>query len=266
MNVDWIHSGPFPGGEETDVDPKRSHGTCMASCATGYKDGVVKLAMLTMVKADTDTGNNIETARERYIDALAMTYDDAKDHNPGGKAVVSMSWGLYHANDPVYDDCVRDTFQYLIQSLIDTDVQCLAATGDSDYKDTEVVTWPALLGDKLVPDLIVVGGMDITSSGRADGFRDSDFVKIYAPAEDVECAVKDNKYELDAGTSQGSSNRQRAVGPLLMNKYSDSIDRRPCSLFHDARSFGCRRKEIIVQSRISSRPEKEWAADNLEWR
>lgn len=189
----------------------------MTSMAAGNRDGVAKMSVVTMVKVDTDTVATSDSSRERYIDALAMTYDDVKDNLPGGKGVVSMSWGVVKAQDQSYDDRVRDTFQYLIQSLIDMDVPCVVSAGNSDLLDPIYVSgWPALLAEEIVPDLIVVGAMNIKDSQQAEGTRKADFVKVYAPGEDVECAERDGKYVVDYGTSQGSLHHSKLLGLLLI--------------------------------------------------
>ena len=80
----------------------------MASVALGKKDGVAKRASLIVVKADMDNKHSKvpegrAIAAERWIDALAKTYDDIIKNELKGKAVVSMSWG----SDEKLDKVVR---------------------------------------------------------------------------------------------------------------------------------------------------------------
>ena len=176
----------------------------MTSCAAGAKDGASKKAPITMVKADIENENE-KIARERWIDALAMTYDDIIDQQLKGKAVVSMSWGANKANDAKYDDCVRDTFANLMNQLLNIDVPPVVAAGNSGFGDTDVNTWPALLGETTT-DLLVIGGVQKDNGWFAGGRgQNQAYVKIIALAEDVECADRDgSKYTVENGTSQGT--------------------------------------------------------------
>ena len=77
-------------------------------------------------------------------------------------------------------------FKSLIQSLINADVPYVAASGNSDGWSDRVDIWPSLLRESLAPDLIVVGGVDVDDGTHAAAIKDARFVKIYAPAENLQ--------------------------------------------------------------------------------
>ena len=69
----------------------------------------------------------------------------------------------------------------------DHDVLALAAAGNLADLDEEINTIPAALGEKDLPELIVIGAVDY------DGIfltwtQKSDWLQLFAPGDDVECA------------------------------------------------------------------------------
>ena len=110
------------------------------------------------------TVNNNDQAPERYIDALAKTYDDIIAQIRNGQAIVSMSWGVDVRKDQTYDDCVRDTFADLVQSLLDIDVPPLCSTGQDFYMPPVPSTWPQMLTNGKITNFFVVGGINIDGS------------------------------------------------------------------------------------------------------
>ncbi len=92
-----------------------------------------------------------------------------------------------------------------MNQLLDIAVPPVVAAGSSGFRDADVNTWPALLGET-IKDLLVIGGVQ-NDNGWFGGGRGQDqaYVKITALAEEVECADRDGSiYIVDDGTSQGT--------------------------------------------------------------
>lgn len=175
----------------------------MASLAIGAQDGVSKKSKLTVVKTSREPHMGHDVSAERGIDALAQVYDSVSDGNQQGKAVVSMAWGFNPPANKDYDSALRDTYTFLLNKLIkDLDVPGLVSAGDNAFSQSEPNAIPALLGKDNVPDLIVVGGVD-SDGNHLDYLQRADWMKVSAPGEAVECALKDNNYGPVDGTSPG---------------------------------------------------------------
>lgn len=245
--IHWLHAGPFADQSENDADPDHAngHGTCMASIALGKKDGVAKQATLTVVKADIFTNTDkvpdaSAIAAERWIDALGETYDDIIRNNLKGKAVVSMSWGADKRKDKNYDDCIHDAFVTLFSALLKLDVPQVVAAGQNkglpppDVDPDAIQTYPALLGESDVKDMIVVASVD--SSGRYEiGTRYSDY-SIAAQGENSECAKSSGgDYHSEDGTSPGNKALMLFDVPKLMDAYSYCCGCRPSFILHGPR-------------------------------
>ena len=204
VDVSWRFSGPFGPTNEADDTPSDSgHGTCMASCALGIKKGIAKKSKLTMVRASAEKHQGQDIMIERYIDSLAQVYDAIKNGNEQGKAVVSMSWGYDPPQKPEYRDPAHDTFVKLLDGIInDLDAPALAAAGNLAFLDEEVSTVPAILGETDVPNLIVIGAVDY--DGVFLGWtQKSDWMQVFAPGDEVECAKPNGVYKDESGTSPG---------------------------------------------------------------
>ena len=177
----------------------------MASCAVGAFAGVAKKSKLTLVKMSLDFYNKLDIGLERGIDALAQVYDAIQNDNEQGKAVVSMSWGASPPRNPVYNDPVHDTYVKLLKAIIiDLDVPALASAGNHAFPNPEVAHIPAILAGKDVPDLVAVGAVDYDGVALHYTQR-SDFVKVFAPGEDIDCAEPGGGYKVETGTSPGNS-------------------------------------------------------------
>ena len=175
----------------------------MVSCALGVKDGVAKKSKLAMIRASRSLHNGVDVAIERWIDALGQVYDEILNNNEQGKAVVSMSWGFTPPSNADYTNAAHDTFAMLLKAIInDLDVPALAAAGNLADLDNEIIVIPAILGEKDVPELIVIGAVDF--DGIFVGWtQKSDWLQLFAPGDDVECAKPDGTYTLESGTSPG---------------------------------------------------------------
>ena len=187
----------------------------MASVAIGKKDGVAKSAELVVVKADIFTKTDKvpdanALAPERWIDALAMVYDDIDKNTKRGKAVVSMSWGARQRKDKQYDDCIKDAFTNLLTSLLKLDVpQCIAAGQNKGLPlpgdDDKPKTWPAILGESDIKDLTVVSSVDTNGEYEIGTFF-ADYT-IAALGDLAECAKSSGSgYHPEEGTSPGKNN------------------------------------------------------------
>lgn len=175
----------------------------MASMALGARDGVSKKAELTMVKVDQAEHQGKSVGAERYMDALVKVYDAVKDGDEKGKAVVSMSWGVDPPANEDYNSALQDTFTFLLSKIIkDLDVPGLVSAGNNAHTDPEPNSIPAILGKERLPELVVVGAVDLDGDAP-EYFQKANWMKLFSPGDDVECAEQGGKYLTDYGTSQG---------------------------------------------------------------
>lgn len=145
---------------------------------------------------------------EGWIDVLKQVSDDIDNKIKEDiaatelKAVVSMSWGLDKDRDhPDYDDVIRDTMAYLLKSIDGFGVPMLASAGQPAFPDRVVDTWPQMLAEKVIPNLIVVGGVQDDGS-HDDSTRDAPYVSVYAPSVSVDVAdARNGDYDVADGTS-----------------------------------------------------------------
>lgn len=200
MDITYKYTGPFGPTTEDDNSPlEAGHGTAMCSAALGAVDGVAKKAKLTIVRAPRDEYNNVDVAIERWIDALSQSYDLIK--NAGNeKSVVSMSWGFDPPQDPAYADPIHDTYVTLLKAITGLGAVAVASAGNNAQFSQEVSAIPAILGQSDVTDLMVIGGVDY-SGAYLDYTQRSDWMKLYAPGEDVECAKVGGGTQNEDGTS-----------------------------------------------------------------
>lgn len=79
----------------------------------------------------------------------------------------------------------KDLYAKIIKPLIaDLDTPTFIAAGNEAFNSPIVNNIPAVLGGS-IPDLIVVGAVD-EDGDRAQFSQTADFVKVYAPGQDVE--------------------------------------------------------------------------------
>ncbi|KAI4143814.1 MAG: hypothetical protein L6R39_004445 [Caloplaca ligustica] len=216
-NPDWMYAGPYAEKSQSDSLKDDTyappHGTAMASVAVGIEQGVAKKASLTVVRSDGFTkqdGNGLDRRTflpETWIDGLKQVYDDIHDKVKNGedpKAVINMSWGVAKfLQHPEYDDVIHHTFANLLKSIDSLNAVMLAASGQPALFRPTVDTWPQLLAETEVPNLIVVGGIDDDGT-RDDSTRDAPFVKVYANSVDVDVAdARNGDYRTTDGTSPG---------------------------------------------------------------
>lgn len=190
----------------------------MASVAVGSKDGVAKNSNLVVVKADVQsTGPKIPSADaiapERWIDALAETYDHIDRNSLKGKSVVSMSVGAEKRQDSRYNDCIKDAFTALLKAITSDDIPAVAAAGQNygpippdlpPGEEFKIKTYPALLGGANgISELVVVSAVGINGRYEFDA-RYSDFT-IAALGEGTDCVNSGgkNEYHGETGSSPG---------------------------------------------------------------
>lgn len=167
---------------------------------------------------------------ERKIDALAQIYDDIQLNvvPSTDKVVISMSWGVdildRDDSEKKYTAAYSATFSYLLKNLIDTGIVVpVVAAGQDASSDTETVSpivnnrdfsyadsclqetklYPALLGKDL-PLLTVVGGVTVAGDAFEGGFN-ANWIRVYGPAEDLQCAQIGGIVNQIDGTSCGKS-------------------------------------------------------------
>ncbi|KAJ5403999.1 hypothetical protein N7509_003870 [Penicillium cosmopolitanum] len=210
-DIGWIYGRPDSQAAENDFDDKRAHGTCMASCAVGRKDGVAKKASLTAVRVYRED----DLAFERLIDALAQVYDDIIKRNLQGKAVISMSIGQFSITTDAYKDymaAVEDAMAALTNGVIDgLDGAVVVAAGQDNTlaPDNQPAQLPATLVEQKCPKMIIVGGVDLTGA-VADGTLEYKAgttidTMIWGPAEDVQCAIQNGYADDVSGTSPATA-------------------------------------------------------------
>ena len=80
----------------------------------------------------------------------------------------------------------------------------LAAAGQPAWNREKVDSWPQMLAEKTIPNLVVVGGVNDDGS-HDDSTRDASYVRVYANSVDVDVAdARENgKYGIMDGTSPG---------------------------------------------------------------
>lgn len=105
---------------------------------------------------------------------------------------------------------VRATYATILNGLIhDLGAPVIIAAGQATdpYNDGTPQTLPTILNRDDVPDLTVVGGVDLDSDHINGNFED-EHTFVYGPSEKVTCASnKSSKYKEDEeGTSPGEFN------------------------------------------------------------
>lgn len=212
--ISWMFAGPFASQEKNDANANSDgHGTSMASAAIGVQDGSSKRSGLTMVRADTrSTDDQSKLAPLTWLDGIKQVYDDVKK-NHKGKAVLSMSWGFSDNIDSDTEaqknlrNALKDLYVKVLKPLVgDLDTPALISAGNNAQFTPETNTIPAVLAESLVTDLIIVGGVQEDGS-HADYYQTAKYVKVYAPADDIETAgsVNDKDYIKIDGTSPGNT-------------------------------------------------------------
>ncbi len=126
---------------------------------------------------------------------------------------------------------LKDLFPKVLKPLIgDLDTPVFVTAGNLAHQYPKVNTVPAVLAADAVPDMVVVGGV-AADGEHAHYYQDADYVKIYAPADEVETAsfITDDAYENIDGTSAG-----KALFPIACTElFTDDFGSSNC---HDCRA------------------------------
>ncbi|KAK6522408.1 hypothetical protein TWF281_002970 [Arthrobotrys megalospora] len=224
---DWIDVGPFPLGETMDRDETNSfhaetflsyeyvnHGTGIMSKIVGRETGVAQNAEVVVVPTSDWKGEG--GAHTPIIDALIKVYDHIRTNNHDKNCIVNLSistpldeldyWAYIDDSGAWSAELLKENIKYLYEDLVVTtlslgNVVFVVAAGNQD-PDVPINSLPAVLAEeRLLQDrLVVVGGYD-PYTGR-NSRQQSEFVKIWAPAESVNCACPwymagPNEYQLE---------------------------------------------------------------------
>lgn len=220
-----MYAGPYAENVEDDSDRDDQysppHGTAMSSVALGQEQGVAKKASLTIVRCDIyhkDVSKGFDRstfAPETWIDGLKQVYDELKSTSKNGedpKSVINMSWGVAkHLLDDDYDKVIRNTFANLLKSIDNLNAVMLASSGQPAFGRPVVDTWPQMLAESQVPNLIVVGGIE--DDGSVDeSTRVAPYVKVSANSVEVDVAdARNGEYGHQDGTSPGIPSLQQSL-------------------------------------------------------
>ncbi len=178
--VEW-HYGYHVNADPTD-DSNAGHGSCVASKAAGWINGVSKNSVLVMLKASMDMADTNW--------AFAKALDDILVKSRQGKAVVV--YPRSSTETPFSDSAVPPAWlsvKQLIQDLMDNDVVVVTCAGDDGTSKIPPWKFPALWSEDNYP-LIVAGavgadgGYTAISQGRNVPNR-----VVWAPGESVLCAT-----------------------------------------------------------------------------
>lgn len=166
-------------------DSIAGHGSCVASKATGWKNGVSKNSRLVMMKA------SLTLADTNW--AFAAALDDILMKNRQGKAVVMYPRLLikdYKTRDGVPQEW--ESIKQLTQDLMDHDVVVVTCAGNDGTRKTPRWKLPALwsnISDDRFP-LIVAGAVERTGgyTAMSQGRHFPDRL-VWAPGDSVVCAA-----------------------------------------------------------------------------
>ncbi|KAL8692227.1 MAG: hypothetical protein Q9218_002703 [Villophora microphyllina] len=178
-NVEF-HYGFNAVTEERD-DSKDGHGSCVASKAAGWKNGVSKNSRLVMMKSSGTVADDLW--------AFAATRDDVLTKRRQGKAVVvypRLSNALYTPGAPQLANW--DAIYRIIQELFNANVTVVTCAGNQATRSSAVDRVPAVWATKDYP-LIVAGA--VTNKGDIARFSQGGGTPkdiAWAPGENVVCA------------------------------------------------------------------------------
>lgn len=184
--VSW-HWPEFAGRSKMPTDSGGGHGSCVASKAAGWINGVSKSSQLIMLKINyTDDEVNW---------AFNKVWEDITKNRRSGKSVVVFpaAW------PPTFDFSGFNDVRQTIQELFDINAVVVVPSGNyGDEKGRQDVdTLPGLWESKYFP-LIVVGAVD--DNGNIPTFsQGGSHVTTWAPGVQLSCSGHDRP-----GTSHGS--------------------------------------------------------------
>ncbi|EON63353.1 hypothetical protein W97_02580 [Coniosporium apollinis CBS 100218] len=197
-----------PATDESDD----SHGSYVASKATGTEYGSAKKATLVVVKMKDRSLGEI-------IAAWIFALQDIKDKQRTKKSVITMSLCSIDPVDPNNLSDARKEERNAIEEAFKNDVPVLAAAGNKAEKERpdgklreEIDTAPAVYASPDFP-IIVVGSTD-SSGKRAATSQGGDKVTLLAQGVKVVCQGKPFAPRIMSGTSflRRSSSQRKPVG------------------------------------------------------
>lgn len=177
--VEWLYTA---GVRQTKTDDSPiDHGSCVASKAVGFKNGVSKNSKLVIVKSSRTIADNHW--------AFAAAYDHIVRNRRQGRAVIlyaRCSEEKYRFDSilPPYWSGIKD----LMIELFAQNVHIVACAGNEGQRSPTIDTVPAIW--KRVMPLIVVSA--VTLRGGVAKFSQSNSIwgrpNIWAPGVGVQCA------------------------------------------------------------------------------
>ncbi|KAL8673770.1 MAG: hypothetical protein Q9168_001831 [Polycauliona sp. 1 TL-2023] len=190
--VRWLfgQGGGAVDTDEVDLSPK-GHGSCVLDKIGGYRYGVAKNANPVVVRAVRDNPlTYLDTVRKIDADYQAIYDRDPKN----ARAIVNLSWGWTKKSLEDYNpDAWINEMRRLLKGLINNGATIVVPTGNA-LGATDVDKWPTLFageeGDDGIPELIVVGGIEVYDfkNGKLwDRSQKAPYVDLYAPSYLINC-------------------------------------------------------------------------------
>jgi hypothetical protein len=181
---------------EQDDDSPISHGTGVASKATGQFFGVAKEATLVSVKVVANS--------QEMITGLSMAYDDIISENRQRNSVVCMALEISRPEGYTRDQALASFYgrdvDRALSNLHSRGIPVVVSSGNNALRRPQLDAIPAVLERPGVP-IILVGGADMRTGVRAPESQGENQVSVYAP---YTCPVQ-KKNNRDWGEARGTS-------------------------------------------------------------
>ncbi|KAJ9637176.1 hypothetical protein H2199_007462 [Coniosporium tulheliwenetii] len=181
------------------LDDNDSHGSCVASKATGTEHGSAKKATLVVVKM----GN---LSLVEIVAAWNLALQDIKDKQRMKKSIITISLASLDLVDPNNLSNMQKAERRAIEKALKSDVPVLAIAGNKAEEKTldgklreEVDTAPAIYESPDFP-IIVVGSTD-HDGRRAATSQGGDKVTLLAQGVDIVCQGVPFAPQIKSGTS-----------------------------------------------------------------
>ena len=178
------------------MDDSGGHGTCVASKAAGWYNGISKNSKLVMMKASLKMADNTW--------AFAAALDDILEEGRSGKAVVVYPRSSIETYSRGSSELPADwsSIREIIQDLLAADVVVVTCAGnEATRRSSALDKVPAVWASKDFP-LIVAGS--VTNIGEVAKFSqgaETPNEVVWAPGYNVECAGASTQNQKRWGTS-----------------------------------------------------------------
>ena len=197
----------MPGAAKSEVDDDgAAHGSCVASKAVGWRNGVSKNSRLIIMKASHSVSDNNW--------AWAAALDDIIRKGRQGRAVVLYARSytqLYTLESALPSDLT--SVRELLYELIDESVVVVTSAGNDALKRSPKIDTVPAIWSPIMP-ILVVGA--VTTGGQIAKF--SQWINpdpvIWAPGDTVQCANGLSSSQTASGTSPAAAMVMSYPSPL----------------------------------------------------